>query len=410
MFVKKLKSEDNVLDCEVMIVGGGPAGVSTWLHLHKYAPQLAGRSLMIEKAVFPRDKVCAGGVGAWSLDVLNYLEIKLDWPLLVSDVEFRFGTEKYPFHQKDCFRIVQRINFDHALIKAAKERGLELHENECLIDVTRVPDKLTIRTNKRNYRVQALVGADGALSIVRRKMIPEHKPQLIPTIQIVSRADPKYDTEYNNQKMVLDFTYVKEGLQGYVWHFPCLKEGIPSVVHGLGDVRIYPEKPRVDMKKIFSRVLESRNIDSEPKTWSSAPIHRFSSENPLSQPNVLLIGDAAGIEPAFCGGIHLALSYGEVAAKALIDAFQSNNFSFQDYGERVQTHQIGKWIQNCTRLALDMYGGVLNPLQATRELFPENPMTPELLSKMFSELAKSFPQPDGVSNPSPDKATESISK
>jgi flavin-dependent dehydrogenase len=386
MFVKKLKSEDNVLGCEVMIVGGGPAGVSTWLHLHKYAPNLAGRSLMIEKAVFPRNKLCAGGVGAWSADVLKHLEVELDIPsLFVSDVEFKFGEEKYLFHQQDCFRLVQRIDFDHALIKTAVKKGLELHEDESLIDVTRNRNRLIVTTNRRKYSVQALIGADGSLSVVRRKMIPGHKPQLVPTIQIHAAADPLYDTEFKEKKMVLDFTPVKEGLQGYIWHFPCLKEGIPSIAHGLGDVRIYPKKPRADMKKIFSQVLESRNIQPEPKAWSSFPIHRFSKENPISHPNVLLVGDAAGIEPAFCGGIHLALSYGEVAAQALFDAFQSNNFSFQDYGERVQTHQIGKWIQNCTRLALDMYGGVLNPLQATRKLFPES-----LISQMISELLKKF--------------------
>ena len=371
-----------------MIVGGGPAGVSTWLHLHKYAPQWAGRSLMIEKAVFPRDKVCAGGVGAWSADVLKQLEVKLRIPSLsISDVEFRYGKEKYLFHQPNCFRIVQRIDFDHALVKAAVKRGLELHVDESLIDVTRNRDRLIVTTNRRKYSVQALIGADGSLSVVRRKMIPGHKPKLVPTIQIHAVADPLYDTEFKEKKMVLDFTPVKEGLQGYVWHFPCLKDGIPSIAHGLGDVRIYPKKPRADMKKIFSQVLESRNIHPEPKAWSSSPIHLSSRKNPISQPNVLLAGDAAGIEPAFCGGIHLALSYGEVAAKAVIDAFQNNDFSFRDYGKRVRSHRVGEWIQNCTRLARDMYGGVLNPLQATRKLFPES-----LISQMVSELLRKFPR------------------
>ena len=92
MVSQKLNTEDSALDCAIMIVGGGPAGISTWLHLQKHAPQLAGRSLMIEKAVFPRDKLCAGGVGAWSEDVLERLEVELDIPsLFVSDMEFRFG-------------------------------------------------------------------------------------------------------------------------------------------------------------------------------------------------------------------------------------------------------------------------------------------------------------------------------
>ena len=49
-------------DYEIMIVGGGPAGISTWLHLHKYFPELAEKTLLIEKATYPRDKLCGGAI------------------------------------------------------------------------------------------------------------------------------------------------------------------------------------------------------------------------------------------------------------------------------------------------------------------------------------------------------------
>jgi flavin-dependent dehydrogenase len=84
---------------------------------------------------------------------------------------------------------------------------------------------------------------------------------------------------------------------------------------------------------------------------------------------VILVGDAAGVEPAFGGGIHLSLSYGEVAARAIMDAFQTDDFSFCDYTQKVQSHQVGKHISKCTRLAFEMYGGSLNPLDAAREVF-----------------------------------------
>ena len=162
MVLKKFNTEDSVLDCKVMIVGGGPAGISTWLHLQKYAPQLASHTLVIEKAVFPRDKLCAGGVGGWSADVLRHLEIKLDIPyIFVSDLEFIFEKEIYHFHQPNCFMLVQRIDFDYALVKSAVNRGLELHEDEMFIDVTRDHNRLIVETNKREYRVKTLIGADG---------------------------------------------------------------------------------------------------------------------------------------------------------------------------------------------------------------------------------------------------------
>jgi flavin-dependent dehydrogenase len=374
------------LDCQALIVGGGPAGISTWLHLQKKAPQLAKRSIVLEKAVFPRDKLCAGGLCVWVTDVLAYLRVDLDIPsLFVSDLEFRFGKEIDRLHQDNYFRVVQRADFDHALAKAAVNRGLELHEDEMLIDVLSARNRLIVITNKGKYTVQALVGADGAFSTVRKKMLPSQKRHLARTLQIFAPVDSRYDSEFTEKKAIVDLTPMKEGLQGYVWHVPCLKNGAPSVAHGISDFRIWPNKPRADIKKIFSHELESRNIHQAPKNWSSHPIPWYSDDDILSRANVILVGDAAGVEPAFGGGIHLSLSYGEVAAQAIVDAFQKDDFSFRDYQERVQCHSVGRFIAKCTHLAVEMYGGKMNPLDAAREVFTTEYRWEDLLLRLLSK-------------------------
>lgn len=394
MDTRKFDTKNNGSDYEIIIVGAGPAGISAWLHMEKYAPRLAKKALVIEKAIFPRDKLCGGGVGAWSPSILKHLEIELDIPsLFVSDVEFRFGDEIHRSHQPNCFRLVQRIDFDHALVKAAVDRGLELHEGEKLLDVIRDRNRLIVKTSRGKYSVQALVGADGALSMVRRKMMPVQEQHLARTVQIYAPVDPQYDTEFEEKKVVLDFTPVREGLQGYVYHFPCLRNGIPTIAHGTGDVRIYPDKPRADLKKIFSRELQLRNIHRGPEFWSSHPIRWLSREDIISQPNVLLAGDAAGIEPAFGGGIHIALSYGEVTARAMIDAFEKNDFSFHDYKQRVYSHFMGQYIQDCTHAAMKMYGGEVNPLHVAREFFSTRNQQSDLIHQMFSELIRTLRGP-----------------
>jgi flavin-dependent dehydrogenase len=169
---RMLNTGNGLLNCPIMIVGAGPAGISKWLHLQKEARQLACHSIVIEKAIFPRDTLCAGSLCVWVADMLANLRVDLDIPSLpVSDLEFKFGKEIDRLHQNNYFRVVQRLDFDHALAIAAVQRGLELHEDEMLIDVLRTRNKLIVTTNKRKYAVQVLVGADGAFSTVRKKML-----------------------------------------------------------------------------------------------------------------------------------------------------------------------------------------------------------------------------------------------
>ena len=47
---------------DILIIGGGPAGLSTALHLVQIAPHLSDRILILEKAHYPRPKLCAGGL------------------------------------------------------------------------------------------------------------------------------------------------------------------------------------------------------------------------------------------------------------------------------------------------------------------------------------------------------------
>ncbi len=267
------ENQNPATDFSAIIIGGRGGRDSTWLHLHKYARSLALKALLIDKAVFPRDKLCAGSVGGWSPLVLKQLGIDLDIPsVLVSDVESKFEKEIFLHHQPDCIQVVQRVEFDHALVKTALGKDLSLHEDEVLIDATRDNNRLIVKTSKGTYRAQILVGADSALGMVHRKMLPPQKQHLARTVQIFAPVDSQYHPEFDRKKIVWDFTPVKEGLQGYVYHFPCLINNVPSMAHGVDDVRIYNSKPWADLKKIFSRALQSRNIQQKPRSWLSHPI------------------------------------------------------------------------------------------------------------------------------------------
>ena len=365
----KTSDQNSEVDYDIMIVGGGPSGISTWLHLHKYNTELASKTILIEKEKYPRDKLCGGAIGSWGQDILKQLDINPDVPFIkIKNTEYRFGKDTFCNKEPGFLKIFRRIEFDHSLAKSAISRGLRLNQNEIIQEMSHIKSRLMVKTNRKKYLVKTLVGADGALSMVRRRMDLAIKPRFATGIEIFAPVNPRYDTEFADSTAVLDFTSINNGLQGYVWHFPCIKDNEPSMNHGIYDSRIITEKPRADIKKILTYELQSRNINCQSSHWSGHPIPWLGKKSTLSQPNIILVGDAAGIEPLLGGGIHLALSYGDVAALSILDAFNSNDFTFTSYREQLQTHIVGKYINKLTYLAHEVYAEKMNILDAIKKI------------------------------------------
>jgi flavin-dependent dehydrogenase len=345
-------------DHDVIIVGSGPAGVSTWLHLHKFDPVLAVRTLVVEKAQHPRHKLCGGGVMRAADVVLSRLGIKVDVPSVpIHNVEFRYRSKRFYWRQKDFFRVVRRHEFDAALVKVARQRGMTLHELEAFQDFTRVDGGIEVETSRGSYRVRALVGADGAQSLVRTKMSIEERPRVSRLIEILTPANGQTAPEFTHNTAVLDFSGLDRGLQGYVWDFPCWEGGATIMNRGIYDGRVYPNRPRADLKSLFRGALQARDALDPNQRWEAHPERWFHPKATYAQSNVLLVGDAAGVEPFAGEGISFALQYGEVAAAELVAAFRQNDYSFAGYRDHIIVRELGKSLVLRRRLARLTYPG-----------------------------------------------------
>jgi flavin-dependent dehydrogenase len=346
-----------------MIVGSGPAGISTWLYLNKYHPELASNTLIIEKETHPRKKLCGGALQNSFIDkFLNDMHITLTIPQVkINSINVKFGKNGFSFNQNEFISIIERSLFDHFLVKMARKRGANILENVSFLKFTN-DEKLKIKTSNGNFVVKILVGADGALSKVRKNIASPLKISYAKTLEVYSPVNPKVDSEFDEQSITMDWSCFKEDIQGYVWHFPCIINGKPYLNHGIYDCRIH-RSFKSNLTTVFHRELKKRNISIPQSIWKSHPIPFYTDNKLLYDTNILLVGDAAGIEPLIGGGIHLSLLYGDIAAQTIISAYENRDFSFHEYIDRFNNHVVGKFINNSVIMAKKVYAGKLDLLE-----------------------------------------------
>ncbi len=350
-------------DCDVIVVGGGPAGLSTWLHLHALAPGLAARTVLIEKAVYPRDKPCAGAVTPLGVLLLEGLGVSIDVPSVsVHTIEYRLGERAVRSRRPNALRVVRRAEFDHALAQAAVAGGLMLREGEAFQTFRRDGDHVVIQTSRSEYRARVLVGADGVSSRVRRAMGLASDVPMARALRVVTPVDAS-GSEFAGNTAVFDFTPVLAGVQGYIWHFPCLQNGSTAMDRGIYDSGMNADHQGGDLKAMFNRELKVRQVAAEGDSWKGHGGRRFAAAGTFAQPNVLLAGEAAGIDPALGEGISPSLDYGDLVANALIAAFQANDFSMADYKARLLAHPVGQSLAAREQLANGIYAGGVSGLR-----------------------------------------------
>src|SRR5947209_6792810 len=152
-------------DYEIIIAGAGPAGSATALHLANLDPDLAGRVLLLDKAVFPRPKLCAGGVTADAELVLRQIGVNVDLPSVpIHTSRFVLPAGSLTVQRPSHFRVFRRDEFDNHLFQNVRERGVVTQDGETVEDIIRTSAEVIVRTLKDEYRAKVLIGADGANS------------------------------------------------------------------------------------------------------------------------------------------------------------------------------------------------------------------------------------------------------
>jgi len=335
---------------DVLVIGAGPAGSALALHLARIAPDLARRTLVLEKSRHPRHKVCAGGLIPHTLQCLRELGVELSVPhARVHRALARIPGAAVEYAERDLCAVVRRDEFDALLARHARDRGVELREDEKVLEIRRDGDGLRVLTESGEMRPRVLVGADGSGSIVRRHLFSAAHETIGRAVMCDVRASDVGG--FDPQRYVFDFCAVPRGLKGYVWEFPCWIGGEPYVNVGAyaldrgGNVSL-PELAR-------ERV---RELGAPAARLEAFPIRWYDGAQPVGGRGVLLVGDAAGCDPLMGEGISYAFEFARLAAQEIARAFSSADFDFTRYSGEVAASWFGRKLCRLGTVARLFYG------------------------------------------------------
>jgi len=316
---------------DVAIVGGGPAGISTALHLQAAAP--GARVVVLEKARYPREKICAGGIGARAFRLLERIGVEVACPHVPLDaVALRFAGETVAVREPGCGAVVRRVEFDHAFARQAIERGIEVREG-CAVDRIAVTDRgVAITAAGATLSARCVVGADGVAGIVRRHAGFSRGALRAQVVELDTEAAPG-----DLPRDTVMFDFATRALRGYAWDFPTLVAGQPLVCRGIYVLGVAADQPRARL----AAYLAERGLDIARYRVKQFAERGFEPGAAISAPRVLLVGEAAGIDIATGEGIGQAIEYGAVAGPYLARTLAGDDLGFHDWRGAIDRHHLG---------------------------------------------------------------------
>jgi flavin-dependent dehydrogenase len=297
--------------CDVLIVGGGPAGSSCAWKLVQSGLDV----VIVDRAVFPRDKVCAGWV---TPAVLRHLGIDREdygkGRTLQPITAFRLGvigrdrSVRVDYGREVSFAI-RRCEFDDYLVQRS---GARLVTGEAVTSVRRDGSQWVV--NDR-FSAPMLVGAGGHFCPVSRLLNGSRPGGPVVAAQEVEL--PLNDEECPTAGSTPEIYFCKD-LQGYGW---CVRKG-PYVNVGLGRFDRRSVHGSVDRFVGFLRDTRRLTGDISSWKWRGHAYEVASGRRRIAaSEGVVLVGDAAGLADPISGeGIRPAIESGIRAAMLIRSA------------------------------------------------------------------------------------------
>lgn len=318
------------------MVGAGPGGSATAYHLARHGADV----LLVDRATFPRDKVCGDGLTPRGVRALQRMDVdpgdagfvRVDalrtygWNGFVLDLRWPTATS---FPSLGVVRT--RLDLDHLLVQQAVKAGVRFEQGAeattPILDGGRVVGAEIGNGEARRVRARYVVASDGASS----RFAGQAGVARIPDRPVAAAARRYYRSPRPQEPVLESFLSLQDGtglLAGYGWVFP-VEEGLYNV--GVGVLKSPKHTRSLTVRKAMEAFVRQLPAEWEMTETNavgplqSGPIPMGINREPLAVPGMLVVGDAGGMVNPFNGeGIAFAMESGELAAELIVEAMARN--------------------------------------------------------------------------------------
>lgn len=318
---------------DVIVVGGGPGGSTAAWRLAE-----AGlRTLVLDAAVFPRVKICAGWV---TPEALGDLEIDPDkYPLTIKPFDacvlaFEGARHVTAWGSPASYGIIRR-EFDHHLLERAAAAGADVRWGIRVREVEQRPDGVAVVTDRGRFEAPLVIGAGGHHCPVAKALGEvSEREEVVAAQESETRLSPEW-VERLGDFMRAPELYVEADLRGYGWYFP--KQDFVNIGIGCtgGSDGSLPRRRDALVQSLRASGRLPADMPIEPFKGHAYVVRRRAPRR-LAGPRFMLVGDAAGLARDLSGeGIGPAIRSGLLAASAA-ESFVRRGVPLEGYVREIE--------------------------------------------------------------------------